>query len=156
MHPDAESVDPRSDIRPTDRVLAIGDFGEGKIVVGPAVWGVGTVIEGKAKAVFNARTDRLNVSPLWRGIQQFWLPATGWYEWQEFDGWKKGMKKPKFRMANPSGEPFLLKGVGRFQEGVLRVAFMMQDAPMHLFHVHDRAPLKMTAVLRSIPLEPTH
>ena len=76
MHPEAESVDPRPDIRPTNRVLAVGDFGEGNIVIGPATWGVGIVIEGKAKAVFNARTDRLNVSPLWRGIQQFWLPAT--------------------------------------------------------------------------------
>lgn len=76
----------------------------------------------------------------WRTAIPCWMPATGWYEWQEFEGRNQSWKKPKHRLGPDIEGPFMLRALGQFQRGAWRCAFITQDAPPHIAPMYDRAP----------------
>ena len=94
----AEDVPPKAEVSPTDAALIVGDFGKGLEIM-PAAWGVGTISQGKHVNVFNARVERLDELAVWRTAKPCWMAATGWFEWQEFEGRKPSWKKPKCRLG---------------------------------------------------------
>lgn len=135
----AEDVPAKGEVMPTDMALMVGDFGEG-LQIKPASWGIWCETrEGPMQAI-NAREDKLRSVTEWRTAIPCWMPATGWFEWQEFEGRKKSWKKPKYRLGPDIEGPFMLRALAQHQRGSWRCAFITQDAPPHILPMHDRAP----------------
>lgn len=134
---DINDVDVRDDVRPTNRLLAVGDLGDGLKLHG-ASWGWPKPASMGKGVVVNAMTEKLATSSFWRLGTRCWIPASAWFEWT---GPVKA--KVRHRFALSSGEPFLLAGLARVIDDVVHVVVVTQPAPAALSHIHDRAPVPL-------------
>ncbi len=133
---DLNDVDVRDDVRPTNRLLAVADLGDGLALHG-ASWGWPKSPRMGKGVIINATTEKLT-TPYWRQGTRCWIPASAWFEWTGEVG-----AKIKHRFALTSGEPFMLAGLARTFDDVVRVVVVTQPAPAALAHIHDRAPVPL-------------
>lgn len=150
----AEDVPPLAEVLPTNPALIVGNFGHGLQIM-PARWGVDMMVQGKHIHAFNARVESLDKLAAWRHATPCWMPATGWFEWQDFAGRKTSWQKPKYRLGPTSGEPFLLRALATCKDGAWQCAFVMQDAPPHLAPIHNRAPFPYPLSVVRDPVAPS-
>ena len=134
---DANDLDILKDIRPTNKVIMVGDTGEGLAVHGSR-WGFTKPTRMGKGVIINATSERLDSSPMWRTAGRCWIPATAWIEWTGEPG-----AKILHRFTLPDEVPFMLAGLWRKEGEDLRVVVVTQPAPKHLEHIHDRAPIPL-------------
>jgi putative SOS response-associated peptidase YedK len=109
---------------PTDPapILCASDSGYGCVLATARWWFVPEAYKGtfddfrkKEKlSTFNARSDRIAGSPTFRKAfveGRCLVPASGWYEWTEPPGWKKGKPKTKWRIMQGDHEPIFFAGI---------------------------------------------
>lgn len=106
-----------------------------------------------AKALLiNARSDKVNSSPAFRGAaahKRCLVPMDGYYEWMpSADGASKTGRKTPFFMHRADGRPLFVAGLwsawrasGPTAEPVLTCSIITTDAVGELGRVHDRMPL---------------
>jgi putative SOS response-associated peptidase YedK len=114
-------------------------------------------------STFNARSDRIAKSPTFRNAfasSRCLVPASGWYEWTEPPGWKKGTPKTKWRFTAGDHEPIFLAGIcSRILNGgdpTYTFALVTHDAGPGVDKIHDRAPFVLPPEAWADWLDPHH
>lgn len=131
------NVDVRPDVRPTNRILMVGNTGQGVALHG-CNWGFTKPARMGKGVIINATCEKLDTSPMWKTASRCWIPATAWIEWTGAVG-----AKTLHRFTLPNEDPFMLAGLWRQEGEDLRVVVVTQPAPTHLHHIHDRAPIPL-------------
>ncbi|HEX4302818.1 MAG TPA: SOS response-associated peptidase [Rhizomicrobium sp.] len=146
-----------SDTAPTDPapIIRAAESGYGCELATARWWFVpdtyrGTLDDFRKKeklSTFNARSDRIAKSPTFRKAfvsGRCLVPASGWYEWTEPPGWKKGTPKTKWRFTIGDHEPIFLAGIcSHIQNGgdpTFTFALVTHAAGAGVDAYHDRAP----------------
>lgn len=107
-------------------------------------------------ATFNARDDNVAKSPTFRKAfvqQRCLVPASGWYEWTEPPGWKKGQRKTKWRFMVGDHQPIFFAGIwSSFNNTdpadpgpMLTFTIVTHGAGPGVDKYHDRAPIVLPA-----------
>jgi putative SOS response-associated peptidase YedK len=117
----------------------------------------GTYREFQRKlSTFNARSEGIAKSNTFRkafAAQRCLVPASGWYEWTEPAGWKKGKPKTKWRFTCGDHEPLFFAGIWDRFENTDPAAPGLTDTFALITHeggegidkYHDRAPIVLPA-----------
>jgi putative SOS response-associated peptidase YedK len=117
----------------------------------------GTMREFARKlSTFNARAEGIAKSSTFRkafATQRCLVPASGWYEWTEPPGWKKGGKKTKWVFTKGDHEPIFFAGIwDRFESTdpaapgpTDTFALITHQGGEGIDEYHDRAPIVLPA-----------
>jgi putative SOS response-associated peptidase YedK len=103
---------------------------------------------------FNARSESIGGSSTFRkafATRRCLVPASGWYEWTEPPGWKKGKPKTKWRIMVGDQAPTFFAGIwDRFIDADPEApgpkdtfALITHEAGPGVIDYHDRAPIVM-------------
>lgn len=115
----------------------------------------GTFKDARKLSTFNARSDRIASSHTFRkafASRRCLVPASGWYEWTEPPGWKKGGLKTKWIFTLDDHQPIFFAGIwDRFTstdpaEGTMDTfALVTHAGGPGVDQYHDRAPIVLAA-----------
>ncbi len=140
---------PRYNIAPSQLapVLRIADNGRSRIEL--LQWGLlrGDARDSLVQRPINARMESLHQRAAFRrsfNRQHCIVPATGYYEWQAFEGGKQ-----PWLITPPTGLLAMAglwdRWIARDGEVVETFAIVTTDAPPQVAHIHARAPLLLEA-----------
>lgn len=153
---DAVLARPRYNIRPTERVLAVGLDDEGERALSAFRWGF---LPRWAKGprdgppLINARSETIAEKPAFKSSfrsRRCLVPADGFYEWRTLEGaGPKGKPLKQPHWIHPAdGAPLVFAGVWRSWRGadgeeIPSLAIVTTAANEAMSALHDRLPVRL-------------
>jgi putative SOS response-associated peptidase YedK len=136
------NLQPRYNIAPTQDVLAVFDWSDGRHAR-MMRWGLVPfwAKEIPRASTFNARAETLGEKPMWRDPlrrRRCVIPADGFFEWKT-----EGRCKQPYRIERADGAPFSFAGLWDWNEGlgIASCTIIVTSANAAMAELHDRMPV---------------